>query len=114
MTFTITGITLIVAAVTIVILTFVASVIPFGVGLGVAVGLSITGLASFSTFAFNHKNKKQKSNRLIVENHDLVQNLNDVQEVQEQQNMQIQNHGNNQQNEIPPMQNNEEMIQGII
>lgn len=113
LTFTITGITLIVAAVTIAILIFVASVIPFGIGLGVAVGLSITGLASFSTFAFNHKNKKQKSNRVIVENHDLVPNLNDVQKVQEQQNMQIQNHENNQQNGIPPMQNNE-MIQEVI
>lgn len=113
LTFTITGITLIAAAVTVAILTFAVSLMPFGVGLGVAIGLSITGLASFSTFAFNHKNKKQKSNRVIVENHDLVPNLNVVQEVPEQQNMQIQNHENNQQNGIPPMQNNE-MIQEVI
>lgn len=108
LTFTITGFNLILAA----ILVFVTPAIPFGMGLGLAIGLAISGLACFSTFAFNHKNKKQKSNRVIIENHD--QNLNDIQEVQEQQNMQIQNHENNQPNEIPQLQNNEEMIQNDV
>lgn len=100
---------MIAAVVTIAILTFATPIIPFGIGLGLAIGLSIIGLACFSTFAFNHKNKKQKSNRVIVENNDPAPNLNDVQEVPEQENMQ--NHENNQPNEIPPMLNDEVMIQ---